>query len=911
MSSIPISQWPSTYRYSAPVAGDAELVTLTIDGVEVEARRGELLIKVAQEHGTYIPRFCYHERMQPVGMCRMCLVTVEGMRGLQISCATPVTEGMVVITQSPEVKGAQDGVLEFLLINHPLDCPVCDRGGECPLQDQTLAFGPGESRFVEEKRHFEKPIPISDLILLDRERCIQCGRCTRFAVEVAGDPLIDFGGRGAETEVITYPGKPFSSYFSGNVVQICPVGALTARSYRFKARPWDLNAVETSCQTCSVGCRGVLDSSSNRLVRFLGVDSEPINHGWLCDKGRYGYEWVHAKERFTTPLAARGGGLVPESWPQALDSATALIRSVFDNHGADAIGVLGGSHGTNEDAYAWARLAKGVIGTDNVDAQMGDGLPAEVVLGMERATIADLDRARAIVLLGPDLKEELPVLYLRVRRAVVDLGVPLVDIGARDTGLTPYATAVLRHLPGDPEAVTEQLAGALAGQPTRPEALRPLLEAIDLRAQQQKEGPVVVILGRSSLAEAPDATVRAAAILAQVGISAKFLSALPSANVHGALDLGLTPGFLPGRVTLAAGGERLADKWKRLPKETGLDTAGILHGAVEGKIKLLVLLNCDPISEFPDSNLAQAALAKVDHVISLNTFANASMRHAEVVFPLAAWGEQRGSISNLEGRVSRLGRKIAPDGSTMDGWRIAAELAARLGMDFDLESVNEVQDEIAQVAPAFVGVDSKLISWAIDGAVLPVADHAADITFALSALDQNKRAAGVSWEPIPTRAESSEGQSAGESSNGEVPAAAVSPPRPDLPLYIWSQQAPERTAALTDSYSLRLVASATLYGSDLITTQTPALARLANTVAELRVNEHERDRLGVVDGEVVRVISSRASIELPLIVDPSVPERVAFVAVNRVAPGATDLIDISDAVTDLRIETLPKQSGGA
>src|SRR6185312_1096431 len=304
---VRMSQWPSDQRYVIPVAPGPDMVSVTIDGNEVQAPRGELLIKVAQEHGTYIPRFCWHERMKPVGMCRMCLVEVEGLRGFQISCATPVTDGMVVNTQSPSVKAVQDGVLEFLLINHPLDCPVCDRGGECPLQDQTLAFGPGESRFVEEKRHFEKPVPISDLVLLDRERCIQCGRCTRFAAEIAGDPLIDFGGRGGTTEVLTYPDEPFSSYFSGNTVQICPVGALTASAYRFRARPWDLESVETSCQQCSVGCRGALESTSNRLVRLLGVDSEPVNQGWLCDRGRYAFEWVHSPDRAPVPAVRQGG----------------------------------------------------------------------------------------------------------------------------------------------------------------------------------------------------------------------------------------------------------------------------------------------------------------------------------------------------------------------------------------------------------------------------------------------------------------------------------------------------------------------------------------------------------------------------------------------------------------------------
>ena len=412
---VQMSQWPSDHRYVIAVAPGPDVVKVTIDGNEVEAPRGELLIKVAQEHGTYIPRFCYHERMKPVGMCRMCLVEVEGLRGFQISCATPVTDGMVVHTQSPAVKAVQDGVLEFLLINHPLDCPVCDRGGECPLQDQTLAFGPGESRFVEEKRHFEKPIPISDLVLLDRERCIQCGRCTRFAAEVAGDPLIDFGDRGDRTEVITYPGEPFSSFFSGNVVQICPVGALTARPYRFKARPWDLSTVETSCQACSVGCRGALESTSNQLVRLLGVDSEPVNQGWLCDKGRYGYEYVHSDARMDAPRVRHHAELVETSWPEALDAAADALRDVLGRSGPSAIAVLGGATGTNEDAYAWARFAKGVLRTDNVDAQLGDGLPAEVVLGLPRATIADLDRAKAIVLVAPDLKQELPVLYLRAR----------------------------------------------------------------------------------------------------------------------------------------------------------------------------------------------------------------------------------------------------------------------------------------------------------------------------------------------------------------------------------------------------------------------------------------------------------------------------------------------------------------
>ncbi|MDP8937828.1 MAG: 2Fe-2S iron-sulfur cluster-binding protein, partial [Actinomycetota bacterium] len=396
-----------------------ESLSILVDGRAIEARPGEMVIAAAERAGVYIPRFCYHPRMKPVGMCRMCLVEIKGPRGFALlpACFVPVAKDQEVVTTSAKVKKAQDGVLEFLLINHPLDCPVCDRGGECPLQDQTFAFGPGESRFVEEKRHWAKPIPINPLVALDRERCIQCARCTRFAEEVAGDPMIDFVGRADHTEVNTFPGRPFVSNFSGNVVQICPVGALTATPYRFRARPWDLETVESTCTACAVGCRMALQSSANRLIRHLGVDSDPVNHGWLCDKGRFFYEALDRPERLTGPLVRRGDELVETTWTEAMQAVADGLARARDESGPGSIAVLGGARLANEDAYAWARLAKGVLGTDNVDAQLGDGLPAEAVLGLPRATIDEACRAGAVVLLGPDVKEELPVLYLRLKAA--------------------------------------------------------------------------------------------------------------------------------------------------------------------------------------------------------------------------------------------------------------------------------------------------------------------------------------------------------------------------------------------------------------------------------------------------------------------------------------------------------------
>ncbi len=418
---------------------DPNAVPITIDGRAVVARKGELVIAAAERHGTYIPRFCWHPRMSSVGMCRQCLVEVDSGRGMQLtpSCMVTVSPDMKVDTQSAITKRAQEGMLELLLANHPLDCPVCDKGGECPLQDQAFSHGPGESRYVEEKRHYEKPIPISDLVLLDRERCILCDRCTRFADEVAGDPLISFTQRGNQTQVMTFPDEPFSSYFSGNTVQICPVGALTATPYRFKARPWDLDQVESTCTTCSVGCRMVVQSSRDQLVRYLGVDSDPVNWSWLCDRGRFNFEATHSADRLGAPLVRGEGGLAETSWAVAMTAAAQLVREALDSGGSGSVAVLGGARGTNEDAFAWAQLAD-ALDIPHRDAQLADGLPAEL-LALPRATIDEATRASTVILLGPDLKEELPVLHLRLRHAAEQRKVKLLELGPASTGLSPYA----------------------------------------------------------------------------------------------------------------------------------------------------------------------------------------------------------------------------------------------------------------------------------------------------------------------------------------------------------------------------------------------------------------------------------------------------------------------------------------
>ena len=359
---------------------------------------------------------------------------------------------------------------------------------------------------------------------------------------------------------------------------------------------------------------------------------------------------------------------------------------------------------------------------------------------MPRATIADLDRAKAIILLGVDAREQVPVLHLRLQRAVVELGVPLVDVGSRDCGLTRHATAVLRHEPGAPTEVVARLVDALGGRKTRNRAADAVVDAI-----AERTGPVVVVIGRPSLAEPADATVHAASLLSRVG-DVRFLSALPRGNVHGALDLGLAPGFLPGRVTLDAGRRHVAEVWGDVPSAAGKGATDILRAAAAGEVRCLVLLGCDPLVDFPDRTLARAALQKVERVICVGAFPSDGIEHADVVLPPTVWGEQQGTTTNLEGRVLRLGAAVSPEGATMEAWRIAAELAVRLGHDFDLETVEEVQDEIARVAPAFAGVDAALLRRARDGVVLPLADHVDDLATGPAA-----PGAGVSWEPIPPR----------------------------------------------------------------------------------------------------------------------------------------------------------------
>ncbi len=905
-----------------PEAPAADGVVVEINGREVVARKGELLIDAAERAGTYIPRFCYHERMRPVGMCRMCLVEVDTGRGpaLQPSCMIECSPGMKVDTESEVTKKAQDGVLEFLLINHPLDCPVCDKGGECPLQDQTMAYGPGESRFVEEKRHKEKPIPISDLVLLDRERCILCDRCTRFAKEVAGDPLIHFIHRGNDTEVNTFPDEPFASYFSGNTVQICPVGALTASTYRFKARPWDLETTESTCQQCSVGCRISIDSSRDQVQRYAGVDIDPVNWGWLCDKGRFSHESVTAEARLGEPLVRQGDELVPTRWADALGRAADALRGASS---PEAIGVIGGARLTNEDAYAWAKLAKGVLGTDNVDAQLGDGLPAEVVLGLPRATIDQVcEPGGTVVLLGPDVKEELPVLFLRLRHAVVSDGVTLVEVSPRTTGLTGLAAASLQPRPGEAGELVRAL---VAGSDAERDVAGLPAEAVNAarRLLAGSRGPLTVVLGRPSVAESATAVVDAATALLAARPDTTFLPALRRANVHGALDMGLAPGLLPGRVGLDEGRDCFAGSWPSVPASRGLDTEGILRAAADGHIDVLVLLGADPLADFPDHDLAERALAGARAVIAVETLPNASTRRADVVLAAAGFAEKAGTTTNLEGRVSSLSQRVTPPGTARADWMLAAELAARLGADLGVLDAEEILAEIGRVAPSHLGLDLAVVAGSPDGVLVPLgqpeagpsssgdapegqrgaaADAAAVRSDAAddTTTEEAEAAAAAAAEGAAT-AEAQAGAADGAAAGGDdaVPDEPLSAPRPELVAFVAG--APGSAPPL-DAYAFRLVATRKLYDQGTTVQASAHLAGLAPGTAA-RVHPADADRLGVSAGERVVLRSARMSITVPVELDPGVPRGAVALVTNQRDVRVGDLIAVDGPVTELRIET--------
>ena len=648
-----------------------ELVNVTINGQRVRAHKNRLLIDVAEEMNIFVPRFCYHPGMKSVAVCRMCLVKVEGMPKLVPACATPVADGMEVNTVDDQAVDAQEGMLELLLINHPLDCPICDRGGECPLQDQTYRHGPGSSRYVEPKRTYEKALEISDLVVLDRERCVLCWRCVRFSDEIAGDRFIELVDRGAGTQILTFSDEPFDSYFSGNTIQICPVGALTASTYRFVSRPWDLKTAPSICSYCSVGCPITNEARAEKLVRCQALPNENVNDFWICDKGRFGFHYVDSEERLTAPLVRRGDEFEQASWGHALSEAAGKLKD------AKNVAVLAGGHISTEDAFATARLARKVIETKNIDSRIQDAAaPYEMTLQVSSvvgstATLNDVESARAIVWAGADPKESLPVLYLRLRKAVLDGGAKLVVVSPRRLSLDAFATHVVRCGPGgEARSLAELSAGSGAA-------------ARDL-------GDPLVVCWEPLAAGRDEAAVLGAALDLAASKGAEVLICPPHSGSQGLLDMGVHPAL---------------DAGYQLLEEPGLGTQSILGAAANGEIDALLLVGADPIGDFPDGALARRALEKVPFTVAIELFATESAQLADVVLPASATPERDGTFTNLERRIQKFEPLIPPPGSAREPWRALAGIASAMGADWGWGSVDDVWADIRKEVASHANVE--------------------------------------------------------------------------------------------------------------------------------------------------------------------------------------------------------------
>lgn len=685
-------------------------VTLTIDGQEITVPKGTLVIRAAEQLGIIVPRFCDHPLLDPVGACRQCVVEVEGVGKPLMACTSTCTPDMVVRTQhtSDVARKGQDGTLEFLLINHPLDCPMCDKGGECPLQDQALMHGANTSRFVDEKRRYDKPVAVSSQVLLDRERCVLCARCTRFSEQISGDPFIELFERGALEQVAIYEDEPYESYFSGNVIQICPVGALTSTGYRFKARPFDQVSAKSVCSGCSAGCSLTVQSRRGEITRQLARTNMAVNEMWSCDKGRFGFAALRAPSRLTSPLLRRGDDLVDAEWGDALIAAGDALSAARDA-GDHRVAVLTGARVADEDAYAFSKLARTVLRTDRVDSRTrfapADETPALTsLLGRTNATYADVEHAPVTIVVGLDPEEEVPILHLRLRKAWRNHTAKLVSVGPRMGSLAPYAWRRLATDPGTEAAALGALGTAL-GAPDLPDSYdAPQLADVVEAAREAADGLVILVGERAGAG----ALAAAGRITEEVGGAVGWVPR--GAGTRGALDAGLAPGLLPGGRSLSdpTDLEEIAPFWgDELPDALDGDLEEILTRCSKGDVDVLHLVGFDPITTGTSPELARKALKKVKtvvvHDLALSTELAA---FADVVFPATATQERVGAHTDWEGRRSTFTRGVDGPGLVRDDWEVAVALAGMVGADLGFSDLDALRTEIDRL-----GVRTVAHSW--------------------------------------------------------------------------------------------------------------------------------------------------------------------------------------------------------
>jgi len=700
---------------------ETELVNIVINGQHLQVPKGEMIIESARRIGVDIPHFCYHPRLsrEAGANCRMCLVevstprrapdgtvTIAKMPKPQTSCSLPADEGMVIETETPDIVEARRGILEFLLINHPLDCPVCDRGGECPLQNNTLHYGPATTRYVEEKRHLEKTYPLSRYVVLDRERCIHCARCTRFAADIAGDGQLGFLKRGADMKIAPFDGTEFTSLFSGNVIELCPVGALLSRTYRFNARPWDLATTPSICTECSNGCNVKLDHRAGRLVRVNARLNEAVNEEWTCDRGKFGMDYVSSPDRLRRPLVRHGDRFHETSWDEALS----LVADKLKAAGPSAA-FLGGCRSSNEDLYAIQRLFREVLGSAHLDHRLGPAFPRRSdlypLVGHDGAlaSISGLERMRTVVLFGCDLAVEQPIVFLRVRKAALHGGTRVIEVQPSDCTSTSHPNrvrdfAVASASYGSADAVAAAwglLHAFVAADPSLRARLEPTISDrmdtvrstdLGIELSGDARGPIAVLVGQGVVRRSDLLTTLEplGALVAAMGPESTLAIPATEVNEQGARDLGILPDTLPGCIPTP---------------NPGLDTAGILDAAAKGEAGAVWLSDLDIVTRYHDPDKARQCLESSPFVVVTGIKLDATASMADVVLPVCSVAERDGTFTNVERRVQRIRQAYEPAVDAREEWRIAATLAARLGTPFAYASWRDVLRDIAANVPMF------------------------------------------------------------------------------------------------------------------------------------------------------------------------------------------------------------------
>lgn len=693
-----------------------ELVHLTIDDIPIAVPPGTLVWAAAKQAGIEIPIYCYHPKMPPLGACRMCFVEIEKVpKPPQTACTTPVSEGMIVHTKTDKVLKARKGTLEFLLINHPLDCPICDKGGECDLQDFTMRHGPGKTRFDLYKRHYPKPIPISDKVMLDRERCILCQRCTRFSSEISQDNGLVMISRGYKMEVGTAPDHAFDSIFSGNTVEMCPVGALTASAYRFKARPWELKRTSSVCNNCSVGCNVRIDVRVDKIMRLMSRTNDEIDDGWLCDRGRWDFEFVNSPDRLRTPLIRRNGEFQKATWDQAFYLISTRLREIIAKHGTQSVGGIGSTRTTNEEAYLFQKLLREVIGTYNVDHHHGyfPG-PRDSLTGkpwMMTNSIEDIEKASHIVLIASDPYQRQPILNLRIKKAIKE-GARIYIINEGETELDRFAAQKIAIPQNGAGAAAKMLLSSIVHQenmkaPNEGVRARIFKEDATIRSYEETFGLEVTTQLRElahEIAEAKGAIIlydematlapgcsdlaedlqTLAAVTDNIGRLGTGVGPLfEDANSLGTRDMGLLPDSLPGYQS---------------PKEPGMPYAEMLSNP---QIKALYVMGANPARHVEQEKLPST----LDFLVVQDIILTETAQQADVVLPAVTFAEKDGSMTNIDHHVQAIRQALRPIPGARADWQIIMELAKHMGQNWNYDSPQDVLMEIANKNPLYAGID--------------------------------------------------------------------------------------------------------------------------------------------------------------------------------------------------------------